>query len=51
MRPNKKEPESAPFFWFQIEFIYVGRMAASYRSPVWRLPTGLAESSTGFGGR
>jgi hypothetical protein len=29
MRPNKKEPESAPF-WFQNLSPYVARMAASY---------------------
>jgi hypothetical protein len=29
MRPNNKEPESAPY-WFQSTSIWVARMAASY---------------------
>ena len=36
MRPNKKEPESAPF-WFQSMSIQVTRMAASYNKPVGRV--------------
>ena len=36
MRPNKKEPDSAPF-WFQILSRCVGRMAASYQRRVGRM--------------
>jgi hypothetical protein len=43
MRPNKKEPESAPF-WFQSMSIQVTRMAASYNKPVGR----MAASYTAF---
>ena len=40
MRPNRKKPESATF-WFQSLSIHVARMATSYKcdSAAWRPPT------------